>query len=66
MQDDIEFIGTVLHQTKMAILFQEESCTRDEAVWLPISQLTILNEDEKTKEIEMSIPEWLAIEKEMV
>lgn len=64
--EKIEFIGKELHRTKQAILFQEETKEKSEAVWIPISQINILNEDNKTKEIEIEIPEWIAQDKELI
>lgn len=62
----VEFIGKIVAETEFAILFQEETKTREEAVWLPISQLNILNKDFKTDEVEIEVQEWIALEKELV
>lgn len=60
------FTGTVQAQTKMAILidFVDQEC------WIPKSQIEDSNppyEDIHTGQtIEVEIPDWLAIEKELV
>jgi len=64
--EKIEFTGKKLHETDFAILFQEETKNKLEAVWLPLSQINILNEDSKTGEVEIEIPEWLAKDKELI
>ncbi len=47
-------------------LKQEETKEKSEAVWIPLSQIIILNEDSKTGEIEIEIPEWIAQDKELI
>ena len=64
--EKIEFTGKKLHETDFAILFQEETKERSKAVWLPLSRIDILNEDIKTGEVEIEVPEWLAMDKELI
>ena len=64
--EKIECVGKKLHETDLAILFQEETKERLEAVWLPLSQIDILNEDIKTGEVEIEMLERLAMEKELI
>lgn len=64
--EKIEFVGKELYRKGQAILFQEETKEKSEAVWLPLSQINILNEDSKTGEIEIEIPEWIARKEELI
>ena len=38
----IEFIGEILRETEKAIFFKDEMQEKEEAVWLPLSQIKIL------------------------
>jgi hypothetical protein len=54
---DVEIDGSIQHETDLAYLFHDGQV----AVWLPKSQVK-WDEDTST----MTMPEWLAIEKELV
>ena len=61
----VEFIGEILRNTEKAIFFKDEMQEKEEAVWLPLSQIKILNRDQSTdpEQAEIAIPEWLAKQK---
>ena len=69
-QELVEVEGEILHHTQLAYLVLFD----DDEVWLPKSQATIEKpHDPDTQElidkgtmVTFSIPEWLAIEKELV
>ncbi|HEA64717.1 MAG TPA: hypothetical protein ENI02_01060 [Candidatus Aminicenantes bacterium] len=55
----IEMKGRVLHETEKAILFQGETVSsKENAVWLPLSQIDDLDYGEGGATFR--IPEWLA------
>lgn len=60
--DVIDLKGVIHHSTERAILFSLTG-DRDDAVWLPKSQIEI---DESTKPVVVTLPEWLAIDQELV
>jgi len=68
--EEVHFTGTILRQTDMAVLFKGRTWQEDEAVWLPISQISIIQRTEtegfKAGEVTVSIPEWLAEKKDML
>ena len=61
----VEILCIFLHETDEAILIEDEN---DNQVWIPKSQIANWEEDmyEKHDDFEIEIPEWLAIEKELV
>ena len=63
----VEFVGEILAETDKAILFTE-SGDKDDAVWLPRSQIKILNLDESTDpaQAEIEAAEWLATKNGMI
>ncbi|MCK5607552.1 hypothetical protein KAR91_37055 [Candidatus Pacearchaeota archaeon] len=55
--------GEIVRITGQAILINDG----DRDVWLPISQIENFDESWKVKDtVDLEIPEWLAIEKELV
>lgn len=56
----IDLEGVIHHQTERAVLFSIDG-ERDHATWLPRSQIEIHDDDGV-----ISLPERLAIEKELV
>lgn len=65
MADDIQFIGKIIKQTDMAILFRADDWQPDgsDDTWLPKSQIAVIHGEGDAVMIEM--PEWLADDKEM-
>ncbi len=64
MKSDILDIKMQKHaETERAILVSDDG-NKDHAVWLPKSQIEI--EEEKDGFILVSLPEWLALEKNLV
>ncbi|MDY7032658.1 MAG: hypothetical protein SVY10_12225 [Thermodesulfobacteriota bacterium] len=63
----VEFVGEILVETERAVLFTE-SGDKDDAVWLPKSQIKIVNLDTSTDPVqaEIEVVEWLATKNEMV
>jgi hypothetical protein len=55
----VDIQGVVLHQTDMAYFFRSDDAGAGE--WLPMSQC----EWDKGEQI-MTMPEWLAVEKDLV
>ncbi len=53
----------VRHKTPKAILLEN---LKGENVWIPLSQIELEYESENDIRATMQIPEWLAIEKELV
>ena len=49
-----------IRTTQKAILVRDAD---DQEFWLPLSQVRTLEEDLHNKQMKLSIPEWLAIEK---
>ena len=56
---DVEFVDS----TESAILVEDAD---DKKIWLPLSQVEILEEALSGEGLKLSIPEWLAIEKGLV
>jgi len=65
-RDEHLFMGKIVRETDMAILFHEEST--GEEMWLPESQVSEITVSENAGEFntEISIPEWLAIDKGLI
>lgn len=55
--DIIEVSVIIKHQTEKAILVDN---LKDKPIWLPKSQIEIQSETE------ISLPEWLAVDKELI
>lgn len=55
----IDLQGTIHHRTELAILFSETG-DEDDAVWLPLSQIEI---EKRGALFEITLPEWLAVDK---
>lgn len=55
--------GYIHMETEKAVLFSEDD-DKDEAVWLPKSQIEI--EKLQGSIVEVTMPEWLAKEKELI
>ena len=68
MGEMIEFCGDIIKETERAILFREQTQDKWNAVWLPLSQINIINKDTSTdpEQAEIEIAEWLAKEKELI
>ncbi len=62
--------GTIIRQTDMSILFKGRTWQIDEAVWLPKSQIAVIQRTEaegfKPGEVTVCLPEWLAEKKGMM
>jgi hypothetical protein len=61
----IDLTAQLHHQTDKAILVSGDG-ERDNAVWLPLSQVEWVWADEKHGVIEVTLSEWLAIDKGMI
>jgi len=59
MSNDVEIHVTIKHQTAVAVLVNDG----DNDVWLPLSQVDIVEDEGKTL---AQMPEWLAIDKGLV
>jgi len=57
-----EFTGIIKHQTDRAILFYDGV----KEVWIPKSQIEEEDDYEIGEEATITIPEWLAIDKELI
>ena len=66
---DVELTVFVHHQTSNAILASDDG-DEERAVWIPKSKIVSFQQIGKTTDIvqtfEISIPEWLAREKELI
>ena len=66
---DVELTVVVHHQTSDAILASDDG-DEERAVWIPKSKIVSFQQIGKTTDIvqtfEISIPEWLAREKELI
>ncbi len=65
----LDFEGTLLRQTKLAIYFHHHESDTEE--WLPKSQIAIPGEGTtevipNNTDVTVEVPEWLAIEKGFV
>lgn len=61
--DLVDIAVQVHHRTDKAILVSDDG-DRDKAVWLPLSQIEI---EERAKGIvEVTLPEWLAMDKGLI
>ena len=63
MPEIVDLVGKIRAQTERAILIMPNDA--DEAAWLPLSQIEIHPAD-KPGEVCVSLPEWLAVEKNLV
>ena len=61
--DIIELKVLKKHETEKAVLVEN---LKEKDVWIPKSQIEIDYEDEETSLIDIQIPEWLAIDKELL
>lgn len=61
--DLIDVTMQIHHRTERAILASDDG-DKEKAVWLPLSQVEVSMKDGGTAEITM--PEWLAVEKGLV
>lgn len=61
----VEILCVFLHETDEAVLIEDEP---DHKIWIPKSQIIDWEESihEKNDDIEIMIPIWLAMEKELV
>ena len=60
MKEDVEFYFELKRETKAAYLFSDGA----EEFWLPKSQVEAIHK--KGNEYEVWVPEWLAMEKELI
>lgn len=60
--DIVEFKGTVKHETVAAVL----AVIDGKEVWLPKSKVEITPVSGLSNKFEFQMPEWLAVEKELV
>ena len=58
----VEFCGEIVNETRLAYLVFDG----DKEVWIPKSQVLSLLRLKPSKTYEFTIPEWLAIEKEII
>ena len=63
--DIIELWVVCKWETDKAILVSADAAKEPKDVWLPKSQVEI-NERGKKREMEISLPEWLAKQKELI
>ena len=64
MRSDLLDLTMQLHyETKKAVLVSDDG-VKEHAVWLPLSQIEIERKAEGT--VEVTMPEWLAIDKGLV
>jgi hypothetical protein len=60
--DLVDILVTVQHQTDKAVLVDHGG---EEAVWLPLSQIEIEPDTDGKSHI-VTLPEWLAADKELI
>jgi hypothetical protein len=66
MRSDLIDLSMWRHaQTRKAILVSDDG-VREHAVWLPLSQVEVVEEDETDLDIIVTLPEWLALEKGLI
>ena len=58
---DVDIIGYILHKTDMAVRFFKADGSIFDAVWLPRSQIAVVELPDK--QVRISLPEWLAEKK---
>ena len=64
-RSDIEDVmGEIVHETSQAVLFH--TGIKEQAVWLPKSQIEIHVDDPAPGLVTISAPEWLLIDKGLV
>jgi hypothetical protein len=61
--DLIDVTVKVHHTTERAVLVSDDG-DREKAVWLPLSQVEVVMKDRGVAEV--TLPEWLAIDKGLV
>lgn len=62
-----EYDGVFINQTINAVLFLPAGCDEGDEVWLPKSQIDFMEDDyERGDDITISVPNWLAREKELI
>ena len=62
--DLIDVSAQLHHRTAKAVLVSSDG-ERDEAIWLPLSQIEITGPD-KHGVVEITLPEWLAKDKGLI
>lgn len=62
MSDSVEIDCEIFASTEKAIMIEN---LKGEDVWLPLSQIEVLKEDCRQNAV-IEVPEWLAIDKELV
>lgn len=61
--DLVDLTMQLHHETSKAILVSDDG-DKEHAVWLPLSQIEF--ERKKSGLVEVTLPEWLALEKELI
>jgi len=59
MHNDVEIMVTIKAKTSAAVLVFDG----DRSIWLPLSQVDVVDDGDKTY---VQMPEWLAVDKELV
>lgn len=60
--ETVEFSGTILNETRFAILFQRVNC--DEGEWIPLSQVSkIFRPKDIMTDAKINVATWLAKKK---
>jgi len=65
-EEDVDFKGRIIRETSMAILFRLNDWQPDgsDDTWLPKSQIAVIHG--VGGEVQITIPKWLAEDKEML
>lgn len=61
--DLVDLTMQLHHRTERAILASDDG-DKEKAVWLPLSQIEVLTKENGI--VEVTMPEWLAVEKGLV
>lgn len=64
----VDLEGYQFHETGKALLFGLDEKKKSDAVWLPLSQIEVEDKGilHLSGPVEVTLPEWLAIEKGLV
>lgn len=66
MKSDLEDITVVLHHTTERAVLVSENGDRDDAVWLPLSQIEVRPVSNASGCVEITAPEWLLKDKGLI
>lgn len=64
--EKVEVEITIHHQTEKALMVTELGGPRRKAKWIPLSQVEFVVGDKDEPSAIIKLPEWLAIERELV